>query len=75
VVYLRCKPEELHRRIQADQDTARTRPALTPLGGNVEEIRQLLAAREPIWLATRTHELDVTELSADEAVLEVMKIL
>jgi shikimate kinase len=75
IVYLRCVPEELLRRIEADRETAKTRPALTPLGGSVEEIRQLLASREPIWLEMTTHQLDVTRLSPEQATLELMKIL
>src|SRR6476619_1133146 len=33
IIYLRCEPAELHRRIHADPQTAESRPALTGLGG------------------------------------------
>src|SRR3954447_24604374 len=34
VIYLKCEPAELHRRIHADPQTAAARPALTALGGS-----------------------------------------
>jgi shikimate kinase len=59
VIYLRADAEELHRRIQADPATAAQRPGLTHLGGNAEEIRQLLALREPVYQQVKTMELHV----------------
>jgi shikimate kinase len=59
VVYLRADAEELHRRILADPITAEQRPGLTHLGGNIDEIRTLLAAREPIYEQLKTVELNV----------------
>ncbi|MDB5326016.1 MAG: aroK [Phycisphaerales bacterium] len=67
-VYLRAGAQTLHDRIHADPATAANRPALTHLGGGVEEIRTLLAAREPLYREVATHELDVTGLSVDEVV-------
>jgi shikimate kinase len=75
VVYLRCDPVELHRRITADPTTAVSRPSLTRLAGSVEEIRQLLAAREPVYRLLCTAELDVTSLSPDEAVVRIVRLL
>src|SRR3954447_26051630 len=43
MIYLRCEPEELHRRLNADPQTEATRPSLTRLGGGLEEIKQMLA--------------------------------
>ena len=60
IIYLRADEGELHRRIHSDPATAATRPALTSLGGGIDEIRQLLAAREPIYRQVMTHEVDVT---------------
>lgn len=73
-VYLRADARTLHARIQADPATAANRPALTPLGGGVEETRTLLAAREPLYREVATHELEVTGLTVDEVVrrLDVM---
>lgn len=74
-VYLRCEPAELLRRIQADPKTASDRPALTPLGGGIEEITRLLGAREPLYREVMTAELDVTRLSPDEVVVYVTRLM
>jgi shikimate kinase len=73
VIYLRCDPQELHRRIHADPKTAASRPSLTHLGGGLEEITQLLSEREPIYKECMTHEIDVTNLSAEEAAEEIAR--
>lgn len=75
VVYLRCEAEELLRRIQADAATAEQRPSLTSLGGNLEEVERLLAEREPIYRSVMTAELDVTNLSVEEAVVYIVRLL
>ena len=59
VVYLRGDAVELHRRIVADPATAAARPALTHLGGGVQEVRHLLAGREPAYLAASSIVVDV----------------
>jgi len=46
VVWLRASAETLWQRMQADPATTETRPDLTAMGG-LEEIRHLLAIREP----------------------------
>ncbi|HLL91242.1 MAG TPA: shikimate kinase [Tepidisphaeraceae bacterium] len=74
VIYLKCDPAELHKRIQADTATAETRPALTTLGGGVEEVEKLLAEREPIYRQMATAELDVTNLTPEEAVVRVVRL-
>ena len=74
-IYLRCDPAVLHQRIAADPQTAATRPSLTALGGSVEEIRQLLAQREPLYREVMTSELDVTSLSPDEAMVYITKLM
>src|SRR3954466_9333292 len=35
IIYLRCEPHELLKRIQSDPESAATRPNLTPLGGGI----------------------------------------
>ena len=75
VIYLKCDPAELFKRIHADPATAATRPPLTGLGGSVEEIRKLLEEREPIYRAIKTGELDVTHLSPQDAVVYVTRLL
>jgi len=75
VIYLRCEPEELHRRILEDPETAANRPALSPLGGGIEEIRQMLAVREPVYRSCMTAELDVTNLSPQDATTYISRML
>lgn len=74
-VYLRCEPETLLNRIEADPATAESRPALTNLGGSLDEVRTLLAAREPLYRQAMTAELEVTNLTADEAVIRITKLV
>ena len=63
IIYLKADPKELLRRIQADPQSAQTRPNLTNLGGGLEEIRLKLAEREPQYRAIMDSELDVTNLT------------
>jgi shikimate kinase len=74
-IHLRCDPAVLHRRIHADPATSANRPALTALGGGLEEIVSLLATREPLYREVMTHELDVTDLGIDEAVVRITRML
>jgi len=71
-IYLRCDPEELHRRISADPQTAGLRPSLTGQGGGLEEINTVLAEREPVYRAVADVEFDVTFTDIDEAVRHVI---
>ncbi len=75
VIYLHCDPEELANRIASDPDSAVTRPSLTALGGGVDEIRAVLAEREPIYRAVMTAELDVTHLSPQDAVVYISRLV
>ena len=54
VVYLRCDAEQLQARIHGDVNTIANRPSLTELGGGIEEIRQLLALRDPLYREVAT---------------------
>ena len=67
-LYLRCSPEELHRRIRQDAASTDARPNLTALGGGAEEIAAVLAEREPVYRELADHEFDVTHTSVDETV-------
>lgn len=62
-VWLTAAPEELAKRIYADVSSAERRPALTNLG-QLEEIRSLLARREPLYreVANLTIETDSAPL-------------
>jgi shikimate kinase len=73
-VYLHASPAVLHGRIHADPNTAANRPALTHLGGGIEEIATLLAAREPLYREVATAELDVSALNVDEVVTQIEKL-
>jgi shikimate kinase len=75
VVYLRCDPGVLLRRILDDPATSDNRPNLTRLGSVIEEIEALLRRREPIYRAAMNVELDVTNLSADQAAQEVALLI
>jgi shikimate kinase len=78
VVYLRCDPEVLLARIQSDPQSAATRPNLTILGsggGGLEEIKAMLAIREPIYHSAMTSELDVTHLTPEEAVVYISRMI
>src|SRR5437016_9707995 len=74
LIYLRCEPEELARRIAADPQTSATRPSLTRLGGGLAEIELLQSQREPIYRQCMHAELDVTNLSSEEAVVYIVKL-
>jgi shikimate kinase len=74
LVYLRCDPKELARRIKADPTSGATRPNLTQFGGGLEEIEFLLAIREAIYRECMHAELDVTRLTPDEAVVFIVKM-
>jgi shikimate kinase len=48
VAWLTARPETVWVRLQLDPTTSARRPNLTPLGG-IEEVRALVAAREPLY--------------------------
>ena len=75
VIYMKCEPDELWRRIQADPNTADNRPHLTELGGGLEEIRKLMAEREPLYRQCMTAELDVTHLSPQDATTYIARMI
>ena len=74
VIYLKCDPEQLFQRITADPETDASRPNLTAAGG-LEEVRSLMAAREPTYRAAMSAELDVTHLSPPDAVVYIVRLL
>jgi shikimate kinase len=60
VVWLQASPETLWRRISSDATTAGRRPNLTSQGG-VEEIRELLAQRTPIYASCADLAIDADD--------------
>jgi len=75
LIYLKCEPQVLLKHIQSDPETAATRPNLTHLGGGVEEIRKVLTEREPIYRQAMTAELEVTNLTPEEAVVYIARLV
>lgn len=75
VIYLRCEPKVLLERIASDTRSFHSRPNLTSLGGGIEEIETLLAQREPLYREAKTAELEVTNLTPDEAVVYVARMM
>lgn len=66
VVWLTATPEAAFERMQADPTTAGRRPNLTPAGG-LDEMRALMAAREPLYRACADFTLDTANLSPEAA--------
>ena len=75
VIYLKCEPDELYKRISADPSSVANRPALTNLFGSVDEISKVLAEREPIYRQMADAELEVTYLTPDEAMVYIVRLL
>jgi shikimate kinase len=65
VAWLTADAATLWQRIQADASTAARRPALTT--GGLEEVRQLLALREPFYRETADVEVSVDVVSPEQA--------
>ena len=72
-IYLRCHPDELHRRISEDKKSAATRPNLTKHAGSIDEIKEMLALREPVYEAVANEVFDVTHVTPDNALRHVIK--
>jgi shikimate kinase len=75
IVYLRAEAATLLRRIQSDAGSSDNRPNLTSLGGGIEEIEALLTQREPIYRSAMNAELDVTELSPQQAAERIAEMI
>lgn len=75
VIYLKCDPKVLSQRIAADPNSAASRPALSPVGSSADEVAQVLAEREPLYRETKHAELDVTNLTPDDAVVYLVRLM
>lgn len=73
-IYLHCHPEELFRRVQADRKFSEQRPNRAPLGGGVEQIAAMLATREPVYRALADHGYDVTAVSIEQIVDDLVRL-
>lgn len=67
-VYLHAPAEVLHDRIHADAASASERPALTASGGDLAEVRRVLAEREPRYRALADVVVDTADATTDELV-------
>lgn len=75
VIWLVADVDTIYQRMMADSTTIQRRPNLTEHGGK-EEIRQLLAQREPLYRETADFILDTTALNPESmsgVVLEWLK--
>lgn len=71
VVWLTATVDTIAKRLAADDKTATQRPNLTATGG-LGEIETLLAAREPIYRACATFEVDTENKTPREIVDEIV---
>ncbi|NJL32307.1 MAG: shikimate kinase [Phycisphaerales bacterium] len=70
-----CGPAALlYQRIYADPASAHTRPALTPMGGGVEEIITVLAQRDPVYRAVADHVIEIMDLSPFQIAEMIQKL-
>jgi shikimate kinase len=69
-VWLTASPETLYARIHADDTTADRRPDLTDRGG-LEEVRTLLAQREPVYRDTANIVADTEHKTVEQIAGEI----
>ncbi len=73
VVYLASDSELLHSRIQADANSAANRPSLTKLADGLTEVRHVLAIRDPLYREVATIVVDVTALTPQQVVEQILR--
>lgn len=71
-IWLKASPDALWQRIERDSTTGERRPNLTPTGG-LDEIRSVLARREPVYQACANWTLD-TEIRSPEQAAEAIRV-
>jgi len=71
VAWLTASPETIWGRLQSDPATRARRPNLTPAGG-LEEVRALLAAREPLYRAIAHFTVDADLPSPEAAAAAIL---
>lgn len=74
-IYLHCDPDELSSRIAADDSTKGARPSLTGNGSASDEVREVLAVREPVYRELADEVFDVTYTSVEQAVRYLMSLV
>ena len=73
VVWLRAEPAELARRIEADQASAASRPALTA-AGTVAEIAQVCNARQALYAAAADAAVDTQGKTPAEVAEQILAL-
>jgi len=71
VVWLKARAETVHRRMSGDATTASRRPNLTDKNP-LDEIRHLMAVREPVYRQTAHLEIDTEGRTPDELAAEIL---
>lgn len=74
IIWLKADPEILHRRLEEDQGSISQRPPLTDKG-SLEEIKEVLAERNPLYERASEAQLDTTILSVKMVVDRVLSLL
>ncbi|MFQ5414982.1 MAG: shikimate kinase [Phycisphaerae bacterium] len=70
VVWLTCSPDVLHARITADAAGASSRPALTV--GGIDEVRTILAQREPLYRRFADLTISSQDRSPEDLVADIV---
>ena len=72
VVWLTASPETVWERLKRDPTTAARRPNLTATGG-LDEVKTLLAAREPLYRETADYRIATDDLSPEAVADAILK--
>ncbi|MDO4550229.1 MAG: shikimate kinase [Planctomycetia bacterium] len=70
VIWLTASAETIFRRMAADVNNSQTRPNLTSQGG-LDEIRQLMAVREPFYRSLATLTVETENFSPQELIEQI----
>ncbi len=74
IIWLKAEPETLLKRVDEDQISMNQRPPLTDKG-SLEEIKGVLAERNPFYQWASEAQLDTTNLSVEMVVERVLSLL
>ena len=69
-VWLMASPEVLWERIRGDDSSPSRRPALTDQDG-LEEVREMIARRNPVYSECADYTIDVTSLSPEQIAADI----
>lgn len=75
VIWLKASADELYARISKDPISAETRPSLTDKGGGIEEIKEVLGLREPMYSECATIQIETAGSTFEEIVDEIFRQL